>query len=316
MASFERLDVSSWPFAEEEPAGRSEKVWLRDPEGTGSAETRWLFKPVTVHSNGSVQLGDVAEKVASEIAAQLQIPSAEVQLADRNGRHGSLSRNVRSKGFEMHSGHVWMSANPEVAFPGIGWVNSGRALAGYTIDNVLASIRELGPPPGTSVELAAHGAPGVFASYLALDAIIANGDRHENNWGILRPIVGADESLLAPAFDNENSLGYQLTDANKESILAGNKSGGVKGWALRGKAVRFQQDHEPIDDLVVFAVAAMLKTGTADFWAQKFANSEATLVEEIVDAIPQMSAAARTFMIKLTNTNIERLTNAIRDASP
>jgi hypothetical protein len=122
MSAFSRVDVSSWPFDEEEKAGKSEKLWVRDPEEPNVARSRWLFKPVTEHANGTVQGGDWAEKVSSLLAEHLGIPSARVELAERDGRRGSLSQNVRPDGYELHSGHVWMSANPNIVYPGDGRV--------------------------------------------------------------------------------------------------------------------------------------------------------------------------------------------------
>ncbi|MDO7880645.1 HipA domain-containing protein [Salinibacterium soli] len=312
MAGYERVDVSDWKFAVEETAGRSEKVWLVDPADSEEPRNRWLFKPVTIHKDGSIQCGDLSEKIAAEVASLLGVPSAEIRLAKRAGRDGSLSRNIRPRGYELHSGHVWMSASPDVPYPGLGWVNKGRAAAGYSLRNVLDSLRDIGAPPESKGAI--RGAQETFVSYLALDAIIANADRHENNWGILRPIVGDAKTLLAPAYDNENSLGYQLPDAHKTLILDGAKSGGVEGWATRGQAVRFHHTSEAMPDLVAFAANAIKEVGTQDEWEQKLGDFEFDLVEEMVSAIPQMSSVARTFAVKLTHTNIERLRHAIRDA--
>ena len=52
-----------------------------------------------------------------------------------------------------------------------------------------------------------------FASYLVLDALIGNTDRHHQNWGLLieRTPDGV-RGFLAPTFDHASSLGRDLSD--------------------------------------------------------------------------------------------------------
>jgi hypothetical protein len=93
---FDVIDVSDWEVARTEPEGRSGKDWLREPgPPTESRERDWLFKPVVVHASGHRQGGDWAEKIVSEVGLLLGVPCAEVQLAERHGVRGSLSRNAR-----------------------------------------------------------------------------------------------------------------------------------------------------------------------------------------------------------------------------
>jgi hypothetical protein len=49
---------------------------------------------------------DWAERVVAEVATQLRLPCAQVELAERGGRRGSLSRNLRPAGWELHHGAV------------------------------------------------------------------------------------------------------------------------------------------------------------------------------------------------------------------
>jgi hypothetical protein len=316
MSAFSRVDVSSWPFDEEEKAGKSEKLWVRDPEEPNVARSRWLFKPVTEHANGTVQGGDWAEKVSSLLAEHLGIPSARVELAERDGRRGSLSQNVRPDGYELHSGHVWMSANPNIVYPGDGRVNRGRARAGYSLDNIRAALSGVEPPFEVDDDLAAAGSFGVFSSYLVLDAIIANADRHESNWAILRPVVGSDAVRLAPAFDNENSLGYQLTDENRDAILRGSRSNGVDAWVTKGMAARFDFGSGTPLSLVDLASLAVRESGLGELLELKLDSLTLSVVNDIVDRLTEMSDLERKFAASITITNSERVRNAIRNLAP
>lgn len=54
-----------------------------------------------------------------------------------------------------------------------------------------------------------------WAEMLFLDALTGNGDRHQDNWGIVvsRPVGQAlRQIVLAPAFDNGSSLGREYSD--------------------------------------------------------------------------------------------------------
>jgi len=68
-------DVSSWNVLQRLVWGSRNKVWLRDSNGT-----EWLFK----ESRGECEY--IVEKLASELAASLNLPHAEVELATRNGK--------------------------------------------------------------------------------------------------------------------------------------------------------------------------------------------------------------------------------------
>lgn len=69
---------------------------------------KWLFKPPT-EKNGFRQGEDWSEKVRSEIARLISVPCAEIQLAVRSGRPGSISRNLRPQGWEMQSGSLLLA---------------------------------------------------------------------------------------------------------------------------------------------------------------------------------------------------------------
>jgi hypothetical protein len=57
----------------------------------------------------------------------------------------------------------------------------------------------------------------VFASYLVLDALIGNTDRHHMNWGVLDD--PGSPRVLAPTFDHASSLGFLLSDEQRNLRL-------------------------------------------------------------------------------------------------
>lgn len=75
-----------------------------------------------------------------------------------------------------------------------------------------------------------------FCGYLILDALVANRDRHEENWAVLRDLGG--QVTLAPSYDHGNSLGFNLEDRRRTLQLA--QDPGLATWAGRGLADRFE----------------------------------------------------------------------------
>src|SRR5262245_38526358 len=85
MAEFRIEDVSTWPRFVDETVGSKRKVWLE--ESPAPDARRWLFKYRHHPWTGD----DWAEKVATEIAALLEIPHASVELAQLGAEPGSIS---------------------------------------------------------------------------------------------------------------------------------------------------------------------------------------------------------------------------------
>jgi len=81
-----------------------------------------------------------------------------------------------------------------------------------------------------------------FIKMFTLDTLIANTDRHHDNWGFLAHTIATDgphsirELFPAPAFDNRTSLGHERLEEKLPSILAD------RGW-LKRHATRSDARH-------------------------------------------------------------------------
>ena len=72
-----------------------------------------------------------------------------------------------------------------------------------------------------------------LASYSILDGLIGNTDRHHENWMIKQDFSGGEVRLsLAPSYDHATSLGRELSDEQRQRILA---SDGVLRYLQRGR---------------------------------------------------------------------------------
>lgn len=305
--TLEPLDVSGWSVAVEEPIGANEKVWLTDPAGTSSSpSSRWLFKPVTIHDNGHAQGGDWAELVASRVAVHLEVPSAQIRLAVRDGRRGTLSRNVRpGEEWSIYTGGLWLASRPKLEFAARGTSVRTSATPGYTLEAIRIALSDVGPPPGADGSLATAGAFDVFTGFLFLDALIANRDRHEQNWSVLRPSVGRGQARLAPAYDNEGSLGYNLTDERRLRFLADETM--FAAYRRKGTAWRFDWEGEPTPTLTAAAQTALelADDRMRDHWRERISTFPLADLEIEIAGIPGMSDAQRTFAVNLIESNLK-----------
>lgn len=305
-----RADVTPWEFLRVETRGDSEKMWLSEPGGSSTRpQTHWLFKPATIHSNGSRQIGDWAEAVAAAIAAVLEIPAAEAKLATRDDVEGVIVRNVRPAEYDMETGRLVML--DEI---GVDLRDSKRdrtASIGHTLDNIRRALESYAPPPqGDSwAECTAYD---VFVGYLVLDALIGNTDRHEKNWSVLRArSSGGPADAIAPAYDMESSLGFQLTDGARSNMVANTVA--MEKFAAKGLARRFDGDLKTsLVDLAVRAERHCSNAGRTRI-AGVLESIAAADFNEVLASHAGVSGVARSFAGAVLEINGRRIQDAIRD---
>ena len=301
------LDVTTWELWADETAGFDDKLWLVRP-GTDERDpaSRWLFKPVTV-KGGHIHGEDWAEKVASHAAQALTVPCAQVELAVRNGRRGSLSRNLRPSTYDMQSGLVLLSSLVEHYRPGS---ENVKGRPGHSLRNIGRALEGALPPPGTRLpdDFTAFDA---FVGYLVLDAWIANRDRHDENWSVLIPIAPADPNepmRLCGTYDQAGALGYNVRDEERARRL--DQPELLQRWVERGTAGRFEYDPGtgPVT-LVALAVEGlgMVSDRARAYWTRKLAAITDAQERTLVARVPEMSDPARSFALAVLRANRGRL---------
>lgn len=291
---FVQRDVSDWLFVATEPAGDAQKLWLEDP----TSGARWIYKPRKVNP-AWCQGEDWAEKIVAEVANLLHVPTACVELAIRDGASGSISRDLKPRGWTLQPGSAALYDLIQADIP-----RAGRT--GHNLKNIEALLANYDPPPGakTPTDIDAFG---VFCGFLILDALVANSDRHEQNWAVLVPDFGGSRPRLAGSFDHASSLGFNLTDQKRQVIVDGNSMG---DWVRKGVARRFEYTRRAdIPSLAAVARSAVGMAGplTRDYWRDRLASVPEAALCEIVKQVPHMSDPARTFAIELLVVNRRRL---------
>jgi len=101
-------------------------------------------------------------------------------MVTRDGVPGLLSYDLAPAGRELQTGAVLIGEIDDRLVP------RARERLGHKLTNiksVLAPLEAVGLPTGPS-------AFDQFCGYLVLDALVANRDRHEENWAVLRDPAG------------------------------------------------------------------------------------------------------------------------------
>lgn len=313
--AWDRVDASDWEVWEVEQSGSSEATWLLEP----STGERWLHKDTKIPSNGIEQGEDWSEVVSTQVAHLLGVPCAATKLCARAGRRGTLSRSIVPTGHDLWEGAVVLeTAGAPGFFPQIEGQppaedpqRPGVRRPGQSLTNIRTCLDGVVPPPGFS------GPDGltafdVFAGYMILDALIANPDRHEQNWAKLTPRLRTLPEALSPSYDHASSLGHILQEPARLRFING--PGRLEQWAAKGRAVRFEH-RPPAPTLVDHAVNAveMCTDEGADWLRHQLKRLDLSPVLGALNGgeVPGMSEAAATFAHDLLNLNLRRLRDAI-----
>ncbi len=299
---FPVMDTSDWEITQDETAGAGAKLWLTEP-GTG---TGWMFKSVTV-KQGHVHGEDWAEKAAAHIAGFLGVPCARVEMATWKGFRGSIAASLRPRVYDLQPGRVLLEDRNA---PGYVHRSKGQLHPGHSVANIRAALDGVLPPPDCDLPFGAT-AFDVFAGYLVLDAWIANRDRHDNNWSVLKPSTTAGPLRLCGSYDHANSLGYNLTDGERARRLDDERQ--LLRWCEKGTAWRFEYPAGgPVPTLAETAASA-LRLASADaraHWTEQLGRVDDDNVRQVLARVPGMSEPARNFAARVLEVNRRRVLDA------
>lgn len=270
--------------------GSKPKFWFR-PEPTGPA---WLFKypkPATGQH--------WAEKIAEEVAKQLDIRCAEVELAQCENEFGSATKSFLKKRWDLEHGNQLL-AN---CVPGYDKWEKFRQ-SEHTLTNIFASMDHIFLKPDD-----AQRAKIQLADYVVLDALIGNTDRHHENWGILkRHREDKWVGWVAPTFDHASSLGRELRDERREMLLQDDRVG---NYAEKGRGAIYlsEQDKRGPSPLQLVRHAAAAHADCFSPALARLKKLDGSALVGLIQRVPEswMSALARTFSEQLVRYNYAQL---------
>ena len=279
--------------ANEEKMGTKHKFWCQ-PVGEDGL---WLFKYPRPGSGEHW-----AEKIAAELAGSLDIRHAVVELATADGKPGSISKSFASGGRVLLHGNELLARIME--YDKDKWHGQSDHSLGNIFRVLQAVFRD---------RRAAEIAKRQFASYLVLDALIGNTDRHHQNWGLLveRTPKGR-RGFLAPTFDHASSLGRDISDKARTRRLG---EGSVGRYAERGRGRVFRAGSARYgpSPLNLLRVAA---TDHADLFrpALTQVSRRRPDFEPVVRRVPDdwMSPTAKDFTVALLDYNATQLEQCMK----
>lgn len=273
MSEFPVVGIPADAREDTEQLGSKPKFWvLLDGR-------RWLFKEARPGTGE-----DWAEKAAAEVARAIGVCAATVELAEYAGRRGCISLNF----VDVEAGQALVHGNEILAMRATGYDKSKTfRQSDHTLANIEAAIRSLFGPEQ------ADGALTELASYMVLDALIGNTDRHHENWGLLlgvRSGSGASKLSVAPSFDHASSLGRELRDERRAELLKENRVGWYVGRG-RGGIFRSPDERHGANPLQFVEIAARAYPSFFRPALERVAGLAPADVHWIVEALPDERAS-------------------------
>lgn len=290
-----------------EQMGTKTKFWFVNVEDN----IRWLFKYNRPNTGE-----DWSEKIASEIAELIGLPHAIVELAKCEDRRGVVSKDFTertTKGHLVHGNELLIGIDSDYPMKQFWKVSQ------HSMDKIIEVLSEdfARLPSDYSFPSNIDTAVDLFLGYLMFDALIGNTDRHHENWGVLARKKDSELHVeLAPTYDHASSLGRELEETNRESLLAGNGyRRNVATYAQRAISAIYlkEGDNKPLSTLDAFVELSNYAPNARDIWLDKLRDIAEDSLKECISRIPRsiLSYKSDEFVYQLLLFNRNRLLNLI-----
>ncbi|MCI9590713.1 MAG: hypothetical protein HFG42_09190 [Lachnospiraceae bacterium] len=189
-------DFSFWMEYEGavEGSGRSEKLWLRNPD-TGQIGLFKFKKDIETTDH-------VSECIAYDLAKLIGISCAKFEIGTYKGREGSLSYNIVN-----HEGIILIE--------GIYCIS----LKYHSFDENLLMDVETGEKYSLDMIKTVLEPWNLFEDFLPIlifDFLIGNTDRHQSNWAL---VLEKETLSISPLYDNSSSLCAYVKESKIEDYL-------------------------------------------------------------------------------------------------
>lgn len=294
-----------------EHTGAKRKYWFRP---STDSDEQSLFKADERIAGQRSEIGtgeDWAEKIVSEFCETLGIPHVHYELAIEKVTqiHGVICRNIAPNPPELILGNVLLS----LAVQGYPQDPTNKySTHQHTVAAVVEVLNDLQPPPDEFCKSLPSGidtALDVFVGYVMLDALVANQDRHHQNWGALRYPT---RSCLAPTFDHGAALARNEPDQKRQWRLEQvDRRATVDSFAKKAKSAFFVHEApcSPLSTLEAFRRFAAYAPDAAAAWQNRLKGLTQGKLQSIVDQVPagRMTTIARRFTIELIRINQQRI---------
>lgn len=293
----------------DEPIGTKSKFWI---VGEGDGYIGWLFKKGRENT-----LENCAEKIACELAREINMPHAQYELAEVNKLRGVISKPVldTSKGDRLIHGNELLRHYYPSDFEVLD-KNTQRHL--FTMERlVLCLSNDSAPilPSLTDCDVVLRGLDQ-FVGYLLFDVWIANQDRHDQNWAVIHSISNQKNTYrLADSFDHGSSLGRNETETRMQTLLGSkDRNQTIPVYAQKAKSGIFLSRLDDVKPLSLLALDAACQLAqkspqAAKEWQSRIISVLPNTIESIVRRIPDdwMNEVQKQFVVALLLENQQRI---------
>ncbi|PWD83756.1 HipA domain-containing protein [Ignatzschineria cameli] len=302
------IDISNFQFSDNEQLGSKKKSWFIDPDGN-----EFLFKSImSLDKNNIVQKRegeDWAEKITSELANVLQLPSAQYDLAIYKGERGVISKNFLREACDNPDEYELIQlilGNELIENPQRHYKNQPISRVHGVMRQIIKN-KPLKHDSFTNIKKASD----FFTGYLMFDVLISNQDRHCENWGLIQTAQGTNH--LAPSFDHAASLGRSENSSKRKRILYGNDPRiTMEKYVTKAKSY-FSRNNIRCTLMEAYLYFAQKNKKAAIAWGEKLNAININTIKNIVMRVPQsiMDDLEKEFTIELLRTNKARILKEI-----
>jgi len=249
-----------------------------------------------------------SEVLASRVCDLLGIPHANYYFAKWKDKEGVICRNfIPADGRLVHGNEMLARYKDDYR------TDMKYNQREHTLPAVLSIMRlkKIGHPLDSSFSVLSLEIIDVFLGYVLLDALIANQDRHHQNWGFV--ITGEKAVHLAPSFDHASGFGSHETDKNrKERLETKDRRYNIEAYAEKARTPFYPRNSvNPFTTLEALSHVSKYAPSGFKFWKNQLEKTSSddfgVILCNIDDTL--MSAPSKDFSSKLFKVNKERILN-------
>jgi hypothetical protein len=282
-----------------EQLGTKTKFWFYNDGGTFPQ----LFKI------GRLGTGENwSEKVTSELAKLIGIPSASYEFAEWQNEQGVATPSfVPENGRLIHGNEILAKSMGNYE------TNKFYKVRDYTINSVIGVLKLLKDnvslPIGYDANDDIQDIGDLFVGYVLFDCLISNPDRHHENWGIV--FDTENRSLhLAPTYDHASGLGCRVSENEcRKRLTTMDRQYSVSHFVSRTRSSFYNKDNKRIKTLDAFLLFAKYHKAAATFWIDELNKLNEDAVRNIFSQIPDgfVNNYSVEFACKILQENKKRL---------
>lgn len=271
-------------------------------EQLGTKEKYWIYCPVDkckkLFKIGRPNTGeDWAEVAAYEIARLIGLPVAKYEFARYKDSLGTVSTSIVLDDEHLIHGNELL-AEIDNKYP----LNKYYKVKEYRLDtvaNIVSIIDQQCPNVNNLVN---------FIGYIVFDCLIANQDRHHENWGFILRQQG--RLSLAPSYDHAAGFGCREQDARiAERLATKDKNFTVAAYCQRAKTPFYDKQSQRLSTLDACRFLGNKHRTQLCYWLDKIVLIDINASQAIFARIPHelMSEQQRLFAQEVLKENMKRL---------